>query len=221
MRGIGRTAAVAENKHPPIILERNAQLFNEGYITADAPLSIAEDNAAQVNAGIIQVSSGDLTITQSGASPSFTNYGIIDVNAGHVLTITGSSLANSGTIKGSGTIAANIDDSSAINPDLAGAGLLYSEPFNYAQNVRNCKPKLSGIKRMAGSPNANALLNAEPAPRNCPALWHGHFSIARLFIASKIVVIVAQLVRFFSFSESAKSLFYLPGDARTRRKIWR
>ena len=58
------------------------------------------------NSGAITLTTGDLTITQSGTSPSFTTTGTITIGAGRVFTISGGTVAvSSGTLGGAGTLA--------------------------------------------------------------------------------------------------------------------
>lgn len=66
-----------------------ASLNNQGTLDLSHPLSIAKSGAAHLNSGTINVSGGDLTVTQSGASPSFGTSGTITIGAGRTLTVSG------------------------------------------------------------------------------------------------------------------------------------
>jgi len=84
----------------------NLELNNRGTVTLNRPLTINRASAQHVNSGTIAVSGGDLTLTQSGTTPSFTTSGTITIGAGRTLTITGGTLNyNAGTVGGSGTLA--------------------------------------------------------------------------------------------------------------------
>ena len=66
-----------------------ARLDNRGTLDISHPLSIAKSGAAHLNSGVINVSGGDLIITQSGASPSFGTSGTITIGAGRTLAVNG------------------------------------------------------------------------------------------------------------------------------------
>jgi len=83
-----------------------AELDNQGTITLDRPLTISRAGAAHTNSGTIDVSGGDLTLSQSGVTPSFTTSGTITIGAGRTFTVTSGALNyGAGTINGSGTLA--------------------------------------------------------------------------------------------------------------------
>jgi hypothetical protein len=83
-----------------------AQLDNQGVVAASAALTIAKASAAHSNSGRFDLSGGDLTVTQSGTTPSFTTSGVIAIGAGHFMSVTAGTLVNTsvGTIGGSGTL---------------------------------------------------------------------------------------------------------------------
>ena len=112
----------------------NAQLSNAGSMTLNAPLTMTRAEADHTNSGTISVLGGDLTVVQSGVSPSFINSGAIIVATGRTLTITGSPLTHSGgSLQGAGTIVANISQSGGnLDPNKPGTGIMvFHEPFNY------------------------------------------------------------------------------------------
>jgi fibronectin-binding autotransporter adhesin len=98
-----------------------AQLDNYGVITvataATQGLTINRSGAQHQNRGTIAISGGDLTVSQSGASPSFRTTGAITVAAGDTLHITGGSFVyDSGSISGSGALTlASLTGSAAFN----------------------------------------------------------------------------------------------------------
>ncbi len=82
------------------------EIDNQGTITLNRPLSISRAGAAHTNSGTINVSGGDLTLSQSGVTPSFTTSGTITIGAGRTFTVTsGAFNYGAGTINGSGTLA--------------------------------------------------------------------------------------------------------------------
>ena len=113
----------------------NTRFVNNGTIGVYAPLSVTRADAAQVNAGALNVFGGDLTVALSGAS-SFTNTGTVTLAAGRTFTLTGASLSNAsgGTLRGGGTFAADITHAGGtVIPERPGAGsTVYYEPFGYA-----------------------------------------------------------------------------------------
>src|SRR5207244_5911511 len=82
-----------------------AALNNQGTLTVNQPLTLTQASAAHTNSGTIDLTNADLTVTQSGTSPSFTNSGTVTIGTGHVWTITGGTLNQSaGTLGGPGTL---------------------------------------------------------------------------------------------------------------------
>lgn len=66
-----------------------AQLDNQGLVTVQQPLSLNRASAAHVNSGTIDLASANLTVTQTGTNPSFTNLNSIQVASGRTLTFAG------------------------------------------------------------------------------------------------------------------------------------
>ncbi len=66
-----------------------AQLDNRGTLQLDYPLTLSKASAQHVNSGTITLLSNNLTVTQSGTSPSFTNTGTITLATGRTLTVNG------------------------------------------------------------------------------------------------------------------------------------
>jgi autotransporter-associated beta strand protein len=81
-----------------------AQLINQGTVTVSMPMTLASANAAHVNSGtgIINVTGGSLTVTQSGALPSFSNNGTISVGAGETFAVNGGTFSNAGSVTATG-----------------------------------------------------------------------------------------------------------------------
>jgi len=98
----------------------NAQLDNRGTITvATSPsqaLNIAKPSAAHQNRGTITLTGGDLSVSQSGTSPSFRSTGTIDVAAGDTLRVSGGAFVyDSGSIGGAGALSLSGVTSGAFN----------------------------------------------------------------------------------------------------------
>jgi fibronectin-binding autotransporter adhesin len=85
----------------------NAMLDNQGLVKVNQPVTISRFNALHVNSGTIDVTGGDLTITQSGGNPGFINSapGTVGIAAGRTLKITAGNVTNEvgAQIVGSGT----------------------------------------------------------------------------------------------------------------------
>lgn len=98
-----------------------AQIDNYGVITvataATQGLTINRSGAQHQNRGTIAISGGDLTVNQTGASPSFRTTGAISVAAGDTLHVTGGSFVyDSGSIGGAGALTlASLTGSAAFN----------------------------------------------------------------------------------------------------------
>jgi RTX calcium-binding nonapeptide repeat (4 copies) len=85
----------------------NAQLDNQGTLNVNAPLTINKASATHTNSGTINVTGGNLTLTQSGTTPSFSTSGTINISSGRTFTVNGGTFNfnNPGTIGGGGTLA--------------------------------------------------------------------------------------------------------------------
>jgi hypothetical protein len=110
----------------------DATLDNQGTLTVARPLSIIGASAVHTNKGLIKVSGGDVTVSQSGGNPSFTNQagGIIDLNTGRTLKVTNGPVRNEqgGTITGTGTLdvraPATFANAGNLTPGGPGPGIL-------------------------------------------------------------------------------------------------
>ncbi|MBI5711715.1 MAG: hypothetical protein HZC42_15640, partial [Candidatus Eisenbacteria bacterium] len=83
--------------------------------------TLARASAAHSNSGTIAASGGDLTISQSGTTPSFTNSGTLTVGVGRTLTVSGGTMLNAvgGVLQGAGTLnvaATSFTNAGNINP---------------------------------------------------------------------------------------------------------
>src|SRR5262249_20744795 len=77
----------------------DAQIDNQGTITALVPMSIAQPSSAHTNSGTIDLTAGGLAVTQNGVSPSFTNTGTITVGLGQTFSIAGGTFTqNAGSL---------------------------------------------------------------------------------------------------------------------------
>lgn len=98
-----------------------AELENEGTVSVSADLTLLRDDADHVNDGNINCFGGDMTVSQSGASPSLTNNGSITVGSGYDFTVTAGAFNNTGTgtIGGEGTLVvtgATLSNSGNLSP---------------------------------------------------------------------------------------------------------
>jgi hypothetical protein len=114
----------------------DAQVNNMGTIVVAADLAINRGDADHVNSGLISCSLGNLTVTQTGDTPSFTNTGTLAISMS--ATVTGGVVQNtgSGLIRGGGLL--NVSDalftnSAGIAPGSS-AGVL-SVSGNYQQTL--------------------------------------------------------------------------------------
>ena len=83
-----------------------AQLDNQGTVTVLQPLTLTRASAVHVNSGTIDLTVANLTLTQSGTTPSFTNAGTVMLATGRTWTISGGTLNQSaGTLGGAGMLA--------------------------------------------------------------------------------------------------------------------
>ncbi|HEX9582062.1 MAG TPA: hypothetical protein VF970_13245, partial [Gemmatimonadales bacterium] len=83
-----------------------AQLDNQGTVTVTQPLTLTQSSADHLNSGLLELTTGNLTITQSGTSPSFTTTGTVTIGAGRTLTVSGGTFDyQSGALGGTGTLA--------------------------------------------------------------------------------------------------------------------
>jgi hypothetical protein len=88
----------------------SAQLDNQGTLTLSNTqgLTLAKASAAHTNSGTININAGNLTVTQSGTTPSFSNTGTINVAASRFLSVTGGTLnLSAGLVAGAGTVFTN------------------------------------------------------------------------------------------------------------------
>jgi hypothetical protein len=78
-----------------------AELDNQGTLLVNSTLALNRAGSVHVNSGLIELDAANLTVTQSGTSPSFTNLGNITMAPGRTLTVTGGALTlDGGTIDG-------------------------------------------------------------------------------------------------------------------------
>lgn len=85
-----------------------APLDNQGAVLVDGPLTLNAASADHLNSGTITLGAGNLTVNQSGTTPSFTTSGDVVVGAGRTWTVN-SGVVNhtAGKIEGNGTLAFN------------------------------------------------------------------------------------------------------------------
>ena len=85
----------------------DAQVTNLGTIDVGQSLNIDRASADHTSSGTINITGGNLTVIQSGTTPTFSTTGVIDIGLNRTLTITGGNgLFNydAGTLGGLGTL---------------------------------------------------------------------------------------------------------------------
>lgn len=103
VNGPGGTVEAAVGAAGPRTL--TLTLDNQGTVTLNRALTLNRTGAAQTNSGTINVTAGDLTISQTGLGSSFTTSGVISIAEGRALLLTGGSFDYAaGTIVGGGTL---------------------------------------------------------------------------------------------------------------------
>jgi fibronectin-binding autotransporter adhesin len=81
-----------------------AQIDNQGMINLNHNCTIAQPAADHLSSGTINVVAGNLTLTQTGATPSFTNTGTVAISSGRTFSVTGGVFnLNAGSVGGSGS----------------------------------------------------------------------------------------------------------------------
>ncbi|GEM_PF-3901780 len=119
----------------------NAQLDNQGTLSASIPLEINKASAAHSNSGTINVSGANITLVQSGTDPGFTNTGTINISSGRTLFVNGGKFTPGSGISGyvqlssvtlgSGTVSSNTTfqllgtSSVAFDAQLVNEGLIH------------------------------------------------------------------------------------------------
>jgi len=82
-----------------------AQLDNQGTLSLDTALTINKASADHTNSGTIDVSGGNLTLTQSGTTPSFTNSGALTIAGGRTMSVSaGTLIYDGGGVTGGGAL---------------------------------------------------------------------------------------------------------------------
>lgn len=88
--------------------EIQAQLSNDGTVLVAQDLVLNKASADHLNSGLIQLTGGNLTLSQSGSSPTFTTLGSIVVGPGRTLAVNSGAFqysnASPGGLAGLGTI---------------------------------------------------------------------------------------------------------------------
>jgi hypothetical protein len=78
-----------------------AQIDNQGLIEVDQPLTINRASANHTSSGTVDLTTANLTVVQSGTTPSFANTGSVTLGANRTLTVTGGTLdLSAGTVSG-------------------------------------------------------------------------------------------------------------------------
>ncbi|MCK6486530.1 MAG: thrombospondin type 3 repeat-containing protein, partial [Phycisphaerae bacterium] len=159
----------------------NAQLDNQGTLEVNQATSVNKSSAQHASSGTINVTGGNLTITQSGTTPSFTNTGTIDIFATRSLIVSGGTIANSGAgvVRGTGTLSltggAVLSNAATFRPGTSpgilsvsgaypqtAAGTLDIELGGLTAGVEYDRLAVSGVATLAGTLNVTRLGGFEP-----------------------------------------------------------
>ncbi len=103
-----------------------AQLDNRGTLTVGHLLTITMASAAHQNSGTIAVTGGDLTLTQSGTSPSFTTSGTIAIASGFTFNVNSGTFNYAGGAIGGQGLLAFSGATATLTPDLTNDTLTLS-----------------------------------------------------------------------------------------------
>ncbi len=95
-----------------------SQIYNQGLVDVQYPLTIASPGADHQNSQTINLSGGDLTIQQTGSTPVFINGGgTLSVPAGRQLRVSGGVFASTGSLAGAGTLVLDGGSVSTFSPN--------------------------------------------------------------------------------------------------------
>jgi Tol biopolymer transport system component len=158
-----------------------AQLDNRGTVTIGQPLMLNKGSADHLNSGAIDLSGGNLTLNQSGTTPTLTNTGTINIGSGRTFTVTGGRFDNvaPGNLQGNGTL--DVSNSSFINAGSVSPGASpgrmditgdYTQATNGVMNIEVAGTDagtnfdllaVSGVARLTGTLNLQ-VANGFSAP---------------------------------------------------------
>jgi hypothetical protein len=94
------------------------ELDNRGPMLVGQTVSLSRTGAAHANSGSIELAGGNVVVSQSGVSPTFSTSGTIQIAAGDTFTVNGGAFAYAaGTIAGSGSIDLT-NGAVTLTPDL-------------------------------------------------------------------------------------------------------
>lgn len=169
-----------------------ARLDNQGEINVNADLTLGRAGADHTNSGSIDITGGNLSLVQTGDTPSFANTGQIEVAEGRTLSIQGGSFSHTSpgaisgggtvsiqgaTFSGNGPIAANVANAGQVSPgasagalNIAGsysqtsAGVLDLEIGGTAAGSGFDQLNVSGSVALAGTLNLTVTGNFVPGP---------------------------------------------------------
>lgn len=102
----GATLAAIGGQTPGGARTLGAMLDNEGTLDVQVPLTISRPSSQHTNNGQITLTTGSLTVTQTGTAPSFVNTGSMDIAVGRLVTLTGGTFVNDtdGLVQGAGAL---------------------------------------------------------------------------------------------------------------------
>lgn len=156
----------------------NLQLDNQGSFDIQTAVTWTRTSATHVNSGTIQVAGGDLTLTQSGTTPTFTNRGTINLASSRTFTVNGGTFhLEAGTISGAGIWSvqnATLEVTPAFDTGVLGGLNLISSIWNSANTLTGSASSLvlrqstinapftsSGTVRVRGTTRLNGTVTTE------------------------------------------------------------
>ena len=89
------------SRDPEGVVIGTLDLTNQGTVTVNHPLTMEKASAVHANSGTIQVNE-NVTVSQSGTSPSFTNSGTISVAGGKTFQVNNGGFTHSSGEHGMG-----------------------------------------------------------------------------------------------------------------------
>lgn len=125
----GATIAALGGQTPGGARGLGAMINNQGTLLVATPLTLSASSADHLNSGLIDLTAANLTLTQTGTTPTFTNSGAITLGAGRLFSVSGGAFTDDGvgTIDGGGagnvTMSGVVANMNGAPPSVAGFSL--------------------------------------------------------------------------------------------------
>lgn len=139
-----------------------AQLDNQGLVSVLSPLIFNGVSSQHLNSGTIEVTGGDLTITQSGSSPSFSTSGNIKISSGRTLNVNGGSFNyDSGTLNDAGALA------------FSKATATFAQDYTNPSTLKFDQSTIAGPGTVTNAAGKTLVLNDSTISSTCPIFNKG------------------------------------------------